>query len=166
MGDEEHAHAGEEAPKLQATGNRDCYSRRVTAVRPRISSIFMDAFSFNGTLSLKQFEWRFFISFVLSAGSLVGRLFLELGPVFPILGGVVALSLASLIVRRLRDAGARPALVLWGLLPLIGWVYLAHRATEGSASGEEDALDSWNAYSSFAGIVLTLAILSFLWLLS
>ena len=135
-------------------------------MRPRISSIFMGAFSFDGTLSFKQFEWRFIIAFVLTAGSVVGRLFLELGPVFPILGGVVALFVTSLIVRRLRHVGARPALVLWGLLPLIGWVYLAYRATEGSASGEEDALDSWNAYSSFAGIVLTLAILSFLWLLS
>ena len=122
-------------------------------------------FSFSGSLSLKKFSSRGIAILILAAACVLSLELLELGPVPKIVGSVLALSLSSLVVRRLRDSRLWPALVVFGVLPFVGWGLLAVLVIVRRDSAEDEGQNYQNMIGAAGACFLSAALLSWLYLL-
>ena len=122
-------------------------------------------FSFSGTLSLKKFSSRGIAILILAAACVLSLELLELGPAPKIVGSVLTLSLSSLVVRRLRDSRLWPALVVFGILPFVGWGLLAVLVIVRQDSAEGEGQNYQNMIGAAGACFLSATLLSWLYLL-
>ena len=122
-------------------------------------------FSFSGSLSLKKFSSRGIAILILAAACVLSLELLELGPVPKIVGSVLTLSLSSLVVRRLRDSRLWPALVVFGVLPFVGWGLLAVLVIVRQDSAEDEGQNYQNMIGASGACFLSGSLLSWLYLL-
>jgi len=134
-------------------------------LRLNLESALRDGFSFAGTLSLKKFSSRGLAILILAAACVLSLELLELGPIPKIVGGVLTLSFSSLVVRRLRDSRLWPALVVFGILPFVGWGLLAVLVIVRQDSAEDEGQNYVNMIGAAGACFLSAALLSWLYLL-
>ena len=130
-------------------------SRR-TLDREKVRQLFRDFFFFTGEMGPTEFANR--VKY-LALAALFSAFWVALPPVHSLLLLGTVSSLASLIVRRLRNLSYHWAIAFLGLVPVLGWIALAVIVTSRAKASSNDTLSIGKRLFSGAATFFALALL-------
>lgn len=101
-----------------------------------LQSVFNNYANFNGRARRKEW-WYFFVIFSLGWAAVSAPPGL---PEYfaPLYLAILILPMMSVSVRRLHDIGMKGWFLLWGIIPIIGWIILALKLAQEGDSGKNE----------------------------